>query len=70
MTYMGLDNSYDCVILFIYRLRKYKMTDTELQNKLNEILTLIEDTIAQLSEEDAEHFVMDIQENISEMLPN
>jgi len=46
------------------------MTDTELQNKLHEILGLIEHTITQLSEEDAEHFVMDLQENISEMLPN
>ena len=37
---------------------------------MHEILALVENTIAQLSEDDAIEFVMDLQEKISEMLPN
>ena len=36
---------------------------------MHEILALIENTIEQLSEDDAQDFVMDLQEKISELLP-
>lgn len=36
---------------------------------MHEILALIENTIEQLSEDDAQDFVMNLQEKISELLP-
>ena len=46
------------------------MTDSKIIHiPMHEILALIEQTIAQLSEDDAQVFVMDLQEKISEMLP-
>jgi hypothetical protein len=45
------------------------MNDIDTSAKMHEILALIEHTITQLSEDDAVDFVMDLQEQISEMLP-
>ena len=46
------------------------MTDSKIIHiPMHEILALVENTIAQLSEDDAIEFVMDLQEQISELLP-
>ena len=46
------------------------MNDIDTSAKMHEILALIEHTITQVSEDDAQDFVMDLQEQISEMLPS
>ena len=46
------------------------MNDIDTSAKMHEILALIEHTITQLSEDDAVDFVMNLQEQISEMLPS
>jgi len=51
--------------------RKYiLMNDINNSAKMHEILALIKHAITQLSEDDAQDFVMDLQEQISEMLPS
>jgi len=45
------------------------MNDIDTSAKMHEILALVEHTITQLSEDDAVDFMMDLQENLSEMLP-
>lgn len=46
------------------------MSDSKIVHiPMHEILALIESTIEQLSEDDAQDFVMDLQEKISELLP-
>jgi hypothetical protein len=37
---------------------------------LNEIVALVEAQIAEMELEDAQDFIMDLQEKISELLPN
>jgi len=36
---------------------------------MHEILALVENTIAQLSEDDAQEFISDLTEKLNEMLP-
>ena len=37
---------------------------------LNDIVALVEAQIAEMNEEDAQDFIMDLQDKISELLPN
>ena len=46
------------------------MTDTKIIHiPMHEILALVENTIAQLSEDNAQEFISDLIENLNEMLP-
>jgi len=46
------------------------MTDTKIIHiPMHEILALVEHTITQLSEDDAQEFISDLTEKINEMLP-
>jgi hypothetical protein len=46
------------------------MTDTKIIHiPMHEILALVENTITQLSEDDAQEFISDLTEKINEMLP-
>jgi len=48
-------------------LNELKLAIVESQN---EIVALVEAQIAKMDEEDAQDFIMDLQEKISELLPN
>ena len=46
------------------------MTDSKIVHiPMHEILALVENTITQLSEDDAQEFISDLIENLNEMLP-
>jgi hypothetical protein len=46
------------------------MTDTKIIHiPMHEILALVEHTITQLSEDDAQEFISDLTEKLNEMLP-
>ena len=46
------------------------MTDTKIVHiPMHEILALVEHTITQLSEDDAQEFISDLTEKLNEMLP-